>query len=71
MIPLLRVIQRVSFHYYNIIAYYYVIFQAGSIITHYYWFQSAELADDLPAPILGLFPCPLAIESLEDFVCTV
>jgi len=45
MNPLLRVMQRASFCYYLIITYYYVIITPGSIITHYYLFQSPELAD--------------------------
>ena len=39
--------QRASLCYYTIITYYYVIITQGSIITHYYLLQSAELADDL------------------------
>ena len=34
-----------SLCYYKIITYYYVIITSGSIITHYYLFQSPELAD--------------------------
>ena len=39
--------QRACLWYYTIITYYYVIITQGSIITHYYLLQSAELADDL------------------------
>ena len=45
MIPLLSVMQRVSLYYYIIMIYYYVIITQGSIITHYFLFQSPELAD--------------------------
>ena len=41
--------QRACLCYYVIITYYYVIITLGSIITHYYLFQSPELADALPA----------------------
>ena len=37
--------QRASLCHYTIITYYYVIITPGSIITHYYLFQSAEFAD--------------------------
>ena len=37
--------QRACLCYYTIITYYYVIITPGSIITHYYLFQSPELAD--------------------------
>ena len=37
--------QRKSLFYYSIITYYYVIITSGSTITHYYLFQSPELAD--------------------------
>ena len=47
MITLLLVMQRACLWYYTIITYYYVIITQGSIITHYYLLQSAELADDL------------------------
>ena len=43
MIPLLRVMQRVSLYYYTIITYYHVIITPGSIITHCYLFQSTNL----------------------------
>ena len=42
---LLQVMQRASLCYYTIVTYYYVIITQGSIITHYYLFQSLELAD--------------------------
>ena len=45
MITLLPVMQRACLCYYTIITYYYVIITPGSIITHYYLFQSPELAD--------------------------
>ena len=45
MITLLLVMQRACLCYYTIITYYYVIITPGSIITHYYLFQSPELAD--------------------------
>ena len=45
MITLLRVMQRASLCYYTIITYYFVIITPGSIFTHYYLFQSPELAD--------------------------
>ena len=45
MITLLRVMQRASFCCYTFITYHYVIITPGSIITHYYLFQSPELAD--------------------------
>ena len=45
MISLLLVMQRACLCYYIIITYYYVIITPGSIITHYYPFQSPELAD--------------------------
>ena len=48
MIPLLRVMQRVSLYYYTIITYYHVIITPGSIITHCYLFQSHVLADVPP-----------------------
>ena len=37
---------RVSLYYYIIILYYYFIITTGSTITHYYPFQSPELADE-------------------------
>ena len=37
--------QRACLCYYTIITYYYVIITLGSIIIHYYIFQSPELAD--------------------------
>ena len=43
MIPLLRVMQRVSLYYYFIITHFYIIITPGSIETHYYMFQSPEL----------------------------
>ena len=46
MISLLLVMQRACLCYYIIITYYYVIITPGSIITHYYQFQSSELADE-------------------------
>ena len=46
MIQLLRIMQRVGLHYCIIISYYYVIIIQGGFITHYYLFQSPELADD-------------------------
>ena len=46
MITLLPVMQRACLCYYTIITYYYVIITPGSIITHYYLFQSPDLADD-------------------------
>ena len=52
MIPLCRVMQRVSIYYYTIFLYYYVIITPGSIITHYYLFQSPELADEQTSTIL-------------------
>ena len=48
MIPLLRVMQRVSLYYYTIITYYHVIITPGSIINHCYLFQSHVLADVPP-----------------------
>ena len=48
MIPLLRVMQRVCYHDYVVITYYYVIITKGPIITHDYIFQSPELADACP-----------------------
>ena len=48
MIPLLRVMQRVCYHDYVVITYYYVIITKGPIITHNYIFQSPELADACP-----------------------
>ena len=53
MNPLLRIMQRASFCYYIIITYYYVIITSGSIITHYYLFQSPELADDRSSDVLS------------------
>ena len=50
MITLLRVMPRASLSYYTICVYYYVIITQGSIITHYYLFQSPELAD---VPVAG------------------
>ena len=49
MIPLLRIMQRVGLHYCIIITFHYVIITPGFIITHYYLFQSPELADEAPA----------------------
>ena len=45
MIALFRVMQRACLCYYTIIMYHYVIITPGSIITHYYLFQSPELSD--------------------------
>ena len=45
MITLLHLVQKVSLCHYTTITYYYVIITPGSIITHYYLFQSLELAD--------------------------
>ena len=47
MIPLFCIMQSVGLHYCIItsITYYYVIITQGSIVTHYYLFQSPELAD--------------------------
>ena len=45
MMPLLLVMQAACLRYYTIITYYYVITTQTSIITHYYPFQSPELAD--------------------------
>ena len=71
MITLLLVMQRASLCYYTIITYYYVIITPCSIITHYYLFQSPELADDLPSlpslsPSLSFCP-PLPPPSLPSF----
>ena len=58
MIQLLRVMQRVSsLHYYVIIAHHYVIITEGPIITHYYIFQSPELADGPLPDASSLAPC--------------
>ena len=49
MIPLLRVVQILSFHCYIIITKYYVIITlacSSSINTHYCLFQSPELAGE-------------------------
>ena len=43
--PLLLVMQTACLRYYIIITYYYVIITQTSTITHYYPFQSPELAD--------------------------
>ena len=45
MIALLLVMQTGCLHYYVIITHYYVIITQTSVITHYYPFQSPELAD--------------------------
>ena len=45
MITWLRVMQRASLCYYITITYSYIIITQGSIITHYYLYQSPELAD--------------------------
>ena len=46
MITLLHVMQTACLYYYVIITYFYVIITRTSIITHYYPFQSPELADE-------------------------
>ena len=45
MIPLLHIMQSVGLYYWIIITYHYIIITPGSIITHYYLFQSPKLAD--------------------------
>ena len=45
MMVLLHVMQMGCIHYYVIITHYYVIITQTSVITHYYSFQSPELAD--------------------------
>ena len=46
MIASLHVMQMGCLHYYVIITHYYVITTQTSVITHYYPFQSPELADE-------------------------
>ena len=46
MIASLHVMQMGFLHYHVIITHYYVIITQTSVITHYYPFQSPELADD-------------------------
>ena len=44
--------QRVCFHYYVIITYFDAIATKGPVITHYYIFQSPEIADKNPEPFM-------------------
>ena len=55
MIPLLCVMQRVRLYYCTIIMYYSIMITPGSIITHYYLFQSPKLADEYVSNVLGMY----------------
>ena len=45
MIPLLHIMQQVCSHYHIILTSCYIIIIKGTIVTHYYTFQSSNLAD--------------------------